>query len=283
MLSLTKTDFVRYLFFFMILFIVFGCQKDDKDYNQRTSYFLNSDNSYQGDSILTCVTFNIQLGFKAGKDPWNKDQSGADENQVKAIAKILKQVDPDIVALQEVPRNRSNAVVKDFLEALAKETKMNFAFGSHGYNDPYDIYPVDGEWGNAILTKFEILEIDNHQVEYIDKWERRSVLNTLLRINDSTEIYALSLHFLPSEQGIPNTAGYIKKLDKPIILMGDYNYTGNISEFEKLGLNDVDSTFLNHGIDRFFVSEYFEVLETGTLPDSNQTSDHPANFCVLKF
>ena len=266
------------------IWLISGCNKKAQpDYTQRTSYFRNIIPGIEMDSTIICVTFNIHHGFKATKDPWDKDVQGAGSDQVENIANILRQIDPDIVALQEVQRNRHNAILKKFLKALADELGMNYAFGAHGYNDPYGIEPVEGEWGNAILTKFEIESIENHEAEYRSVWERRSIINTRLRLNDSISIHALSLHWLPSDQAIPNTSSYLEKMDGPALVMGDYNYTGELPEFEALGFFDADSTFSTHAIDRiFYRKSSMRVLEMGVLPDTMLTSDHPANYAVLE-
>lgn len=267
----------------LVLLSIVGCQKqNDIDYDQRTSYFNNIVASHGSDSIITCVTYNIQLGFKAYKDPWSLEDFGAGSDQIENLAAIIEQADPDIIALQEVPRNRANAIIKDFLEQLAIRLRMNYAFGAHGYNDPYGVEPVYGEWGNAILTKYHIEDISNHEVEYVDRWERRSMLDAELRINDSITLSALSLHHLSSPEGIPNTAEYVKRIDGPIVLMGDFNYVGEIETFTDIGLKDVDSTYTNHGVDRLFVRSTTEVVEIGSLIDTIQTSDHPANYAVLQ-
>lgn len=271
---------------FPALFLSLSCSKNQDPYdyeNQRTSYFKNIHEQVFADSIIICVTYNIQLGFNIGQNPWQKDVTGATEEQIQNIADLLMQIDPDIIALQEVPRNRYNAAIKDFLERLANKMNMNYAFGSHGFNDPYDVYPVHGEWGTALLTKYKILEISNIQVEYIDKWQKRSLLNAKIQLNDSTTINTISLHFLPSLQGIPNTAEYLKTLHDPIILMGDFNYTGEISDFKGIGLEDVDSTYEIHWIDRiFYAKKYFKVLEIGTLTDTIGVSDHVPNYGKLQ-
>jgi endonuclease/exonuclease/phosphatase family metal-dependent hydrolase len=269
----------------VLLLLLSGCNKyTEPDYNQRTSYYKNVATGYTSNSLLTCVTYNIQLGFMATQDPWDANQTGADMNQIKRIADILRSTNADIIALQEVPRNRYNAVVKGFVETLAAELGMNYAFGAHGYNDPYGIYPVNGEWGNAILSTFEIEAITNHQVEYVNQWERRSLLHATLKINDSTTINAISLHHLPSADGLPNTASYVQSLQGEVILMGDFNYLGEITEFKNIGFSDVDSTYALHGIDRLFVNKaFFSVSEIGTIPDTLLVSDHWANYARLKF
>jgi endonuclease/exonuclease/phosphatase family metal-dependent hydrolase len=279
-----RMRFVIFLIFILLIF--FSCNKEEIDYaNNRTSYFKNIKDVPFNDTSITCVTFNIHLGFRADQDPWNNNETGADEEQVKNIAQSIKKVNPDIVALQEVPRNRYNAKIKYFLEALAQEMGMNYSYGSHGYNDPYGIYPVYGEWGTAILTKYKIININNIEVEYISKWEKRSMLDAFVEINPTTKIHVISLHYLPTEQGIPNTAKYIETISEPIILMGDFNYTGEIQNFKNIGLLDVDSAYKNHWIDRVFYSgKHFKCKEFGTIPDSSWwISDHQANYGIIKF
>src|SRR5512138_1224282 len=194
----------------LVLLPVMSCNKDPFDYeHDRTSYFTNLHEQPFNDSVIVCVTFNIHLGFRFMEDPWDKDDTGADMRQIQHIADILKQINPDVIALQEVPRNRYNAVVKDFVEQLAGTMNMNYAFGSHGYNDPYGIYPVYGEWGTAVLTKYKIGNIQNVEVEYLDKWQKRSLLDATLEMNGSTAFHVMSAHYLPSDQGAPNTASFI--------------------------------------------------------------------------
>jgi len=271
--------------FLLVTFLLTACTKEDIDYTRsRTSYFKNLHEQPYNDTAITCVTFNIQLGFQATQDPWNKEIFGADTAQVKEIARLLKKVQPDIIALQEVPRNRYNAIVKLFIELLAKEMDMNYAYGTHGYNDPYGIYPVYGEWGNAILTKYKILEINNKEVEYISKWEKRSILDASLELRPGMVLHAISLHYIPSDQAVPNTVNHLGQLSGPVIMMGDYNISGEIHAFDSLGFTDVDADYTNYWIDRiYYTGNDFSCNSFGTIADSvTWISDHLANYGVLK-
>ena len=282
-----KLKLPLFLIWFLLILSFSSClDQFQHDYSERLNYFgnLNSGGTYHEDSPFVCVTFNIHLGFKAEQDPWDKDEEGADLDHVKELANVLGQIDPDVIALQEVPYNRYNARISDFIKALAEEMDMNYAYGANGYNDPYGIVPVEGQWGNAILSKYPIETIHNEEIEYFDVWERRSLLNANIRLNDSLLIHALSTHHLPSEQGIPNTAAYVKTLSHPVILMGDFNYLGSIEQFMKVGLKDVDSLYDEHGVDRVFIDKSaFQVKQIGSLPDPNRISDHPANYCILEW
>lgn len=269
-----------------------SCTHESHDYAlHRTSYFKNLHEQNFSDTSLVCATFNIQLGFPATKDPWNSAVTGADSLQIERIAAMIRQVDADIVALQEVPRNRYNAVIKDFIEQLAARLDMNYAFGAHGYNDPTGIYPVHGEWGNAILSKYKITGIENIEVSYVDQWQKRSILSALLKVNDSFSLNAISLHYGNGlgemNEAIANTRVYIGQLKEPVILMGDSNYQWEVekyyTEFEGEGLADADSTSLT-GVDRIlFTKVSFQCQEVNSWYDTvNFTSDHPLNSSLLK-
>lgn len=244
------------------------------------------------DSSIKCLTYNIQLGFKANQDPWNVENIGATYEQIENIAGIINKFKPDIITLQEVPRNRSNTEIKNFIEVLANRLKMNYAFGAHGYNDADGVYPMSGEWGNAILSNYEIIEINNTEISHIDKWQKRSILDAKLALNDSTYIHVISLHFgnglSEYNEGISNTKSYINELNSPTILMGDFNpQFGSVvlgEDLETIGLVDSDTTLI-FGVDRIFYTEKrFSTLMVESYYDTiNWTSDHPANYCELKF
>jgi len=278
--------FLTTLTILLIFVFLWSCHQDEPDYTQRTSYFKNRVENIKSDSILTVVTLNIQLGFTILQDPWNKDNIGGTKAHIDSLKSHLQRINPDIICLQEVPRNRYNTEIKDFIETLAAELDMNYAFGAHGYNDPTGIVPVHGEWGNAILTKFKILSIDNHENEYNSIWERRSILSATIKIGNDT-IVAYSLHFIPTNQAVPNAVSFFsQKKDKKQIILGDFNMT-EVPELEGAGYTDVfksDTTsMLYSAIDRLFVSgQFFTAMQTGTITGNPGLSDHPANYCLLK-
>lgn len=268
----------------LLLMVLLSCKKDGIDYeNSRTAWFKNIREAEYADSSLVCVTFNIQLGFPEGRNPWDNGQTGADAAQVASIVEFLQRVHPDLIALQEVPLNRSNAVLKHFLDTLAVAMNLNYAFGSHGYNDPEGVWPVEGEWGTAVLSRFPIKGIQNVQVEYISKWEKRSLLDAEIELNPGRSVNVISLHYLPSG-GVPNTVAHLKTITGPVIVMGDFNITGDIPELTALGFRDADTLTTSFQIDRiFYRAEWFRCTKYGTIADSvPRVSDHPANYCILR-
>jgi endonuclease/exonuclease/phosphatase family metal-dependent hydrolase len=275
-----------FLLFLLLAILLLSCEDEQPDYTQRTSYFKNIVESSAADSSLTVVSLNIQLGFTAKHDPWNKDIFGGTQAHIDSLANNLISINPDIICLQEVPRNRYNTVIKNFIETLAAKLNMNYAFGAHGYNDPTGIVPVHGEWGNAILTKFKILNIENREIEYNSVWERRSILSaSILAGNDTLEVY--SLHFIPTNQAVPNTLTFFnQKKDKNQIIMGDFNMNF-VTDLESAGYTDIfnlDSTStLLYSIDKIFISDkYFSFGARGIISENPGISDHPAVYCYLK-
>ncbi len=274
-----------------ILVFLQGCTKELHYDDGRTSYFKNIYFHFYDDTVITCLNYNIQLGFKDYQNPWDSSQIGADSEQIQNIVNIINRFKPDIVALQEVPRNRYNTVTKNVIEELAKRLNMNYAFGSHGYDDPVGIYPAQGEWGNAILTKYQILEIHNVEVSYIDESNKRSMLDAKIMINNSVILHGLTLHYGFSltelNEGIENTKQYLKNLDDPMILIADFNYQRPIllleAEFAELGMMDADTGYVL-GDDRVLISkDFFSPVDVGSYYDTiNHTSDHSAVYCILK-
>jgi len=269
-----------------------GCNKENHDYeNHRSSYFRNISTEEYPDTMFTCLTYNIQLGFRGHHDPWNPDHAGGTGEHLEDLVQVIKKINPTIIALQEVPRNRHNIEIGDYIEAIAEELNMNYAFGAHGYNDPTGIYPVHGEWGNAILSKHEILGIENIEISYLNKWSKRSLLSAELKVDSNKTIHVVSIHYGlrldEYNEGLENTLAYIETLVGPVILMGDFNPQFGIdsirNRLREAGMQDADSGFL-HGGDRIFYSEvHFLTSEIGSYYDTvNWISDHPANYCKLK-
>ena len=260
-----------------------GCKKFD--YETRTSYYANPVAGQQPDSLLTCVTYNIQLGFRDGQDPWNPNERGGAAAHLDSLARVLKCVHPDIICLQEVPRNRSNVDTKDFVEQLAARLQMNYAFGAHGYNEVTGLKEARGEWGNAILTRFTIAAIENREVEYVDTWRRRSVLMAQLQAG-SKQLHVYSVHFQPGAVALPATALALfrERRGSAQLIMGDFNLQ-QVPQLAPTDYTDVLAASPSHrfDIDRLYVSVgQAEVRQVETIPRSGVLSDHAANYCRLK-
>lgn len=220
---------------------------------------------------------------------------GVDQSlDVQRIARVIQSVDPDIVALQEVDRSVKRTNNVDQPAELAKLTGMHDSFGAN-------ISLQGGEYGNALLTKFEITRSYNHLLPNLDNGEQRGVLDVGIKLpNLDIPIRCLVTHFdhRREEKERLESAKIINKLvaensDEPVILAGDLNAIPE-SETLKIICNSwqktnespvatvpVDSP--KWQIDFIFVRpqgnwriEEFRVLDEAT------ASDHRAIFTVIE-
>ncbi len=252
-----------------------ACSKDPVIPNPADTYFKNLQSGYT-DSVLRVVTYNIQLGFTSDQNPFDEKVMGASPEQIHQLANIIRQANPNIVLLQEVPKNRCNTLVKNFIESLADSLEMNYSFGAHGnVNDK-----CKGTWGNATLSKFKIAEIENKVVLAIDKYKTRSVLRTELQNGEGFfNVYNLH-HDGKDPDEIGNTLNFIKKSTLPLIIGGDFNRTYYNPELELPGLKDyLDYNYW--GIDRVYRNLEADLTLRGLISNSNKVSDHYAVFVNL--
>ncbi len=253
-----------------------ACSKDPVIPDPADTYFKNLHSGYT-DSVLRVVTYNIQLGFTSDQNPFDEKVMGASPEQIHQLANIIRQANPNIVLLQEVPKNRCNTLVKNFIESLADSLEMNYSFGGHGnVNDK-----CKGTWGNATLSKFKIAEIENKVVLAIDKYRTRSVLRTKIQNGEeSFNVYNLH-HDGKDPDEIGNTLNFIKKSTLPLIIGGDFNRTYYDPELELPGLEDyLDYNYW--GIDRVYGNLEVDLTLRGLISNSNKVSDHYAVFVDLK-
>ena len=85
------------------------------------------------------------------------------------IARVIRSVDPDVVALQEVDQNVERTGTVDQPTELARLTEMEVVFGAN-------IELQGGHYGNAILSRLPIVRHTNHRLPSRDDGEQRGVL-----------------------------------------------------------------------------------------------------------
>jgi endonuclease/exonuclease/phosphatase family metal-dependent hydrolase len=267
-------------------FVLYACQPASIDYNQRMCNWENNYIPVTTDTAITCMTFNIQCGFPVDLDPWTPTDIGT-QNQLDRLADVIQSVNPEIVCLQEVPFNRYNSEVKVAVKYLADRLDMNFAYGTHGYNDPTGIWPVEGQWGTALLTKYHIVHADNFEIEYVDVWQRRSMLVTELLLNGEP-IYVYNLHYIAGPAGgLDHTLQILNNhAGNKQIMMGDFNaIASDMPEFPVAGYNE---TFTLLGlpvttIDMIYLdTTRFNVIQSDFITGSDTISDHLAIYSIVQ-
>ena len=140
------------------------------------------------------------------------------------IARVIRSVEPDLVALQEVDRQATRTKAIDQPAELARLTGLAVVFGP---NIPLE----GGDYGNAVLSRWPIVRSDNHTLPNVDAGEQRGVLEVHVVPTGRTEPIVLwATHFdhrpndaerRASAQAIENRVA--KQPTQPALLVGDLN------------------------------------------------------------
>lgn len=229
------------------------------------------------DSSLTVITYNIHHA------------KGIDNNvDIQRIADVINQSNADIVALQEVDINTNRSGNIDMVAILSELT--NLPFTTFGKNLNYE----GGKYGNAILSKYPIKEINNFQFENISG-EQRGILTGIISVNQS-DILFLNTHLDHTGNDDSERILYINKIieeiipsyseTKTILLAGDlndipgsktYQKTSNVLKdaWKESGEGDgftIPVKNSNRRIDYIFYSGNIESIKSTVL--YSEASDH---------
>ena len=99
------------------------------------------------------------------------------------IGKLIKTVNPDVVALQEVDQNVRRTRNVNQPKVLSEITGLDVVFGK---NIPLQ----DGHYGNVLLSRFEIQHYKNHQLPNFEQGEQRGVIEATLKLPGGWERFA---------------------------------------------------------------------------------------------
>src|SRR4030095_2984074 len=102
------------------------------------------------------------------------------------IVEVLRELRPDIVALQEVVSLEGGSREEDQARFVAGELGFHFAFGENQRHK-------GGRYGNVVLTRFPIQRHQNYDISAGGR-ERRGCLRTDVRFDDST-LHVFNVHF----------------------------------------------------------------------------------------
>ena len=155
---------------------------------------------------LRLASWNIHMGV--GRDG---------RRDMVRIAQVIRQIEPDIIGLQEVDNHNRSAV--DDLLLLREETGLEAIAGP-------TMQKTSGDYGNALLTRLPVLEVERHDISFKQR-EPRGVLIVHLDWGGK-RIQVAVTHFglRPGERRF-QVRRLMECLDsdnrQPLILMGDFN------------------------------------------------------------
>jgi endonuclease/exonuclease/phosphatase family metal-dependent hydrolase len=170
---------------------------------------------FEKSTIITVMNYNVHSG------------RGIDKKlDLDRIAAVITKENPDIVSLNEIEKNvnRSNCV--DQIAYIAKKTNMYYAFGPNLIGD--NGCGAQGQFGNAILSKYKIITSGNHSLYRQSNEEPRGCLEAEIEI-DGKKIAFLSTHLdCHRQEDIRNNQAkdilkIIKQKELPVIFAGDMN------------------------------------------------------------
>lgn len=235
-----------------------------------TSLAQVSDNKPQ----LRVLTYNIHHG--EGRDG---------KFDYERLAKIITDLEPDVVALQEVDRKtrRSNGVDQAVL--LGKLTGMNPAFGNA-------MYFQGGEYGEALLSRFPMDEVKAHHLPFRPGQEPRTALAARIKPdNGLPEFIFVGTHLChQSNETRTEQTQQINRLfpaeeGLPVILAGDLNARKDSDPMNVLLTERwIDVTAPQSRIDYVLVrsQDTWRVAEV-TVVDERVASDHLPVLAVLEW
>ncbi len=142
---------------------------------------------------------------------------------LQRIADVIRESNPDIVALQEVDQRVQRSKSEDQPQQLGEMLGMHVAFGGN-------IALEGGHYGNAVLSRFPITQASNHLLPNDDGGEQRGVLQVEFELPASHRMTLLATHL---DHRSPNqrlsSVTFINELaesiDHPVCLAGDLNAT----------------------------------------------------------
>lgn len=235
---------------------------------------------------LRLLTYNIHHG------------EGVDGKlDLERIAGVIRSVNPDLVALQEVDRKVTRTKSVDQPAELSRLTRMHVAFGDN-------ISLQGGHYGNAVLSRFPIRASRNHLLPRFDGGEQRGVLEVELdwpaSSPDRSNVRVLATHLDHRSADRERVASVraINDLTKtnplqPGFLMGDLNAVPDsipLKEFLPQWTRSNDQVMPTVPVEKptdqidyilFRPTSRWRVVETRVL-DEAVASDHRAFLAVVE-
>ena len=160
---------------------------------------------------VTVLTYNIYHG---------EDANGG--SNLDAVAGIINSLEPDLVALQEVDNKTARTKGLDLTAELSRRTGLQGVFGKAM---DYD----GGGYGEAVLSRYPVLETKNNPLPHSAKAEPRVALEIHIELPGGVKMTFVGTH-LDHQRDQSNRMMQAKRImelyenyDLPIVLAGDLN------------------------------------------------------------
>lgn len=245
-----------------------------------------------GDDPLRVMAFNIHSSFRT---------DGTFD--IEAIARVIEDARVDIVGLQEVPRGRLLSGVTDQLTLLQQRL---------GFEHVAFFGTTDPTWGNAILSRYPLSDIEKTELPLAGTLLRRGYLAASAD-TPAGEILFISIHLQhvndpavhdddPEADLYPVHHAQIEVIleewgrRSPAVMVGDFNARpgwrqleevlaeGWVDSWEEVGVGEgftSNAADPRYRIDYIFHTDDLEAIDVGVI--ISQASDHFAVVADLEF
>ena len=174
---------------------------------------LSAQSKVDSSRIVRVLTFNIYHGETVNAEK---------KFDLDLLAKVITDVNPDLVALQEVDFKTNRARKYDLVTELGQRTKMSPVFGKAMSYD-------GGEYGEGALSKYSFLSTKNHPLAAREGKEPRAAIevNVMIESGDVIRFVGTHLDHTRDDTDRNNQALQLNELftndEIPTILAGDLN------------------------------------------------------------
>ncbi|MFN7140219.1 MAG: endonuclease/exonuclease/phosphatase family protein [Limisphaerales bacterium] len=141
---------------------------------------------------------------------------------IARTAQVIREINPDIVAIQEMDRWVERSGKVDQIAELSRLTGLEFYFEKN-------INYQGGEYGSGFLTRFPILQKTNYHYQMIRPNEQRGLLQMVLDVN-GTKLAVMNTHIdwrPDDEERLLNVQEIKEAADRytgmPLLVIGDFN------------------------------------------------------------
>lgn len=190
----------------------------------------------------------------SGKDirPSSKDI----KKTLQAVAKIIKQENPDIILLQEVDDNAQRTDYEDQLKELLKLLPKEYKAHTSAWYWLASFVPHPKIWGRvgmklSIISKYQISEATRYQLPLIpDNWLmqqfnlKRAIQEAKFPLKDGGALFVLNTHLDAFAQGTNTMQKQVAQIEKLLdqrtekkqswLIGGDFNLLPSIKSYQSL-------------------------------------------------
>lgn len=176
------------------------------------------------------MTYNVHMGY---------DTEGRFD--VGALAEVITATGAEVVVLNEVDRGWFLNGGHDVLALLAAETGLGYAWTP----------AADEVWGNAILSRYRIVDTRSAFLPQGDVPMRRSLLTAVVDLGADQRLAVVGTHLhhidgdgpvrLPQAQAVAQEAADLLERGLPTVVLGDMNAEPGepeLAPFEEAGLTE---------------------------------------------